>query len=183
MENKDANPPPSEKAAVHDQLNPPPYPEGPSMGYPQPGQQPYAGQPGQPYPGQPYPGHPGQPYPGQPYPGQPYPGQPYPGQPYPGQVYPGQTVITLHPGVPLSPPEKDYLGYSIFTLLCCCMPLGIAALIYSIFTREANRNGNRAEAERTSRYSRILNHTAVGLGVLMIILSIIYVIVVMTAFT
>uniref|UniRef100_A0A8B9KRJ1 Uncharacterized protein n=1 Tax=Astyanax mexicanus TaxID=7994 RepID=A0A8B9KRJ1_ASTMX len=29
-------------------------------------------------------------------------------------------------------PLPDYLGYSIFTMLCCCLPLGIAALIYSI---------------------------------------------------
>lgn len=34
--------------------------------------------------------------------------------------------------VPLNPPVPDYLGYSIFTMLCCCLPLGIAGLIYSI---------------------------------------------------
>uniref|UniRef100_A0A8C6KSZ4 Uncharacterized protein n=1 Tax=Nothobranchius furzeri TaxID=105023 RepID=A0A8C6KSZ4_NOTFU len=33
---------------------------------------------------------------------------------------------------PLAIPVNDYLGFSIFTLLCCCLPLGIAALIYSI---------------------------------------------------
>lgn len=26
----------------------------------------------------------------------------------------------------------DYLAYSIFTMLCCCLPLGVAALVYSI---------------------------------------------------
>ncbi|KAK7887126.1 hypothetical protein WMY93_026747 [Mugilogobius chulae] len=183
-----------EKAAmVEGQPNPPPYQEGPSgiaqsgqqfaAGYPQqpyPGQ-PYPGQPypGQPYPGQPYPGQPyqGQPSPGQPYPGQPYPGQPsgqpYPGQPYPGQVYPGQTVVTVQAQTPLSPPEKDYLGYSIFTLLCCCMPLGIGALVYSILTREANHSGHRAEAERSSRCARILSHTALGLGLLCYVILII----------
>ena len=73
----------------------------------------------------------GAPY-GQPYPAAP--GQPYPGQPYP--VQPGQTV-TVQPTVyvsrpPLAHPVNDYMGYSIFTMLCCCLPLGIAALIYSI---------------------------------------------------
>ncbi|XP_072317456.1 uncharacterized protein [Eucyclogobius newberryi] len=163
-----------EKAAMAGQPNPPPYQEDSSMGYSQPGQQ-FAGNP-QPYPGQPYPGqpYPGQPYPGQPYPGQPYPGQPYPGQPYPGEFYAGQTVIALQPQAPLSPPENDYLGYSIFTLLCCCMPLGIAAVIYSIFTRQANSSGNRGEAERSSRCARTLNHTAVGLGLVFIIIYIVY---------
>ncbi|KAG1943845.1 dispanin subfamily A member 2b-like [Pimephales promelas] len=48
-----------------------------------------------------------------------------------------QTVVTVQPPVnvsftPLTNPESDYLCYSIFTLLCCCMPLGSAALVYSI---------------------------------------------------
>uniref|UniRef100_A0A665TMZ6 Uncharacterized protein n=1 Tax=Echeneis naucrates TaxID=173247 RepID=A0A665TMZ6_ECHNA len=33
---------------------------------------------------------------------------------------------------PLAEPVNDYLCYSIFTMVCCCLPLGIAALIYSI---------------------------------------------------
>lgn len=55
------------------------------------------------------------------------------------QQYAGQpTTITVQPTVlvtrtPLAHPVNDYLGYSIFTMLCCCLPLGIAALIYSIF--------------------------------------------------
>uniref|UniRef100_A0A672ZWJ7 Si:dkey-33i11.9 n=1 Tax=Sphaeramia orbicularis TaxID=375764 RepID=A0A672ZWJ7_9TELE len=92
---------------------------------------------GQPYPGQPYPS---QLYPGQSELGQPYPGQPYPGQPYPGQLYAGQPVaVSVQPTVyvpqgPLENPVNDYLCYSIFTMVCCscCLPLGIAALIYSI---------------------------------------------------
>uniref|UniRef100_A0A4W6EEI7 Si:ch73-343g19.4 n=1 Tax=Lates calcarifer TaxID=8187 RepID=A0A4W6EEI7_LATCA len=60
--------------------------------------------------------------------------QPYPmTQPYPMQ--PG--TVTVQPTVyvarrTLAQPVNDYMGYSIFTMLCCCLPLGIAALIYSI---------------------------------------------------
>ncbi|MGH0189884.1 UNVERIFIED_CONTAM: hypothetical protein FKN15_039525 [Acipenser sinensis] len=71
------------------------------------------------------------------------PGQgPYPpAQPYPspqGQYPMGQgPAVTMQPAIyvqraPLAHPMPDYLGYSIFTMLCCCLPLGIAALIYSI---------------------------------------------------
>ncbi|KAF5898311.1 synapse differentiation-inducing protein 1-like, partial [Clarias magur] len=68
----------------------------------------------------------------------PYPGQPYAGQPYGGApAYPGQPTVTAQPTIfvtPVTPVSHvpDYLGYSIFTMLCCCLPLGIAALIYSI---------------------------------------------------
>ncbi|KAH0631375.1 hypothetical protein JD844_005674 [Phrynosoma platyrhinos] len=60
--------------------------------------------------------------------------------------------------------EPDYLAYSIFTMLCCCLPLGVAALVYSIQTQEANRVGNRIAARRNSRLARILAHTALGIG-------------------
>lgn len=65
-----------------------------------------------------------------------YGGAPYAQQPYP-QQYPAQPGTVAHSTVyvtqgPLANPVNDYLGYSIFTMLCCCLPLGIAALIYSI---------------------------------------------------
>lgn len=60
----------------------------------------------------------------------------YSAAPYGAQPYPGQAPITVQPTVYVTqatfPPVPDYLGYSIFTMLCCCLPLGIAALIYSI---------------------------------------------------
>ncbi|KAJ7304115.1 hypothetical protein JRQ81_011640 [Phrynocephalus forsythii] len=70
--------------------------------------------------------------------------------------------------------EPDYMAYSIFTMLCCCLPLGVAALVYSIQTQESNRIGNSAAARRTSRTARILAHTALGLGLTFLILYIIF---------
>ncbi|XP_042296629.1 synapse differentiation-inducing gene protein 1-like isoform X2 [Sceloporus undulatus] len=69
--------------------------------------------------------------------------------------------------------EPDYLGYSIFTMLCCCLPLGIAALIYSIQTRDANHRGDAASAQRNSRNARILAHTALGVGLVLLIVYIV----------
>ncbi|XP_039368187.1 proline-rich transmembrane protein 1-like [Mauremys reevesii] len=80
--------------------------------------------------------------------------------------YAPQQVILVPP-----PPanEVDYLGYSIFTLLCCCLPLGIVALVYSIQTRDANRSGNAALAQQSSRMARIFNNTALGVGIVVLI--------------
>ncbi|KAG8143352.1 hypothetical protein E2320_000602, partial [Naja naja] len=64
--------------------------------------------------------------------------------------------------------ERDYLGYSIFTLLCCFLPLGIAAL-----TQGANQQGDITSAKKYSRVAFILDNTAVGLGIAMIIVIII----------
>ncbi|KAM7382551.1 hypothetical protein PAMP_002277 [Pampus punctatissimus] len=128
------------------------------------------------------------PYEGYPQHGQGYPPQApgygsmpqYGGAGYGQQQYPGQPgVVNVQPTVyvsrgPLANPVNDYLGYSIFTMLCCCLPLGIAALIYSISAREANHAGDQIAAERSSRTARTLNHVALGIGIGVIILTIIY---------
>ncbi|KAK9394540.1 synapse differentiation-inducing protein 1-like [Crotalus adamanteus] len=72
--------------------------------------------------------------------------------------------------------EPDYMAYSIFTMLCCCLPLGIAALIYSIQTQEANRTGNAESARRNSKLSRNLSHAALGVGLGSLTLYIIFVV-------
>ncbi|KAM6935579.1 uncharacterized protein PEZ65_005919 isoform 1-T1 [Lycodopsis pacificus] len=178
---KSATAPPPEWAGEKSTLGhvpPPPYQDHPNPGYPQPGQ-------GYPQPGQGYP-QPGQ---GYPQPGQAYPPQQqgYGAPPQYGgalgqQQYPGgqQATVTVQPTVyvtrgPLDHPVNDYLCYSIFTLMCCCLPLGIAALIYSISAREANHSGDQNSAERSSRMARTLNHVGLGLGIGFIILFIVYI--------
>ncbi|XP_056099855.1 trafficking regulator of GLUT4 1-like [Rhinichthys klamathensis goyatoka] len=96
-------------------------------------------------------------------------GAPAASGPYIQGSYPVQTVVTMQPPAnvsftPLTNPESDYLCYSIFTLLCCCLPLGSAALVYSITTRDANMFGHQPIASRNSRMARILNHVSVGIG-------------------
>ncbi|XP_016394099.1 proline-rich transmembrane protein 1-like [Sinocyclocheilus rhinocerous] len=107
------------------------------------------------------------------------PSQPVPQGPYVQGPYPGQTVVAVQPAVfvtaaPLANPAPDYLGYSIFTMLCCCFPLGIAALVYSCSTRDANYSGWRELAEKNSKTARTLNHVAVALGLIIIVVYIIY---------
>ncbi|XP_033015090.1 synapse differentiation-inducing gene protein 1-like [Lacerta agilis] len=69
--------------------------------------------------------------------------------------------------------EPEHLNYSIFTMLCCFPPLGIAALIFSIKTRDANFAGNGTAARQHSRTSLFLSHLAVGMGLVLITLYII----------
>ncbi|XP_054855547.1 synapse differentiation-inducing gene protein 1-like [Eublepharis macularius] len=86
-------------------------------------------------------------------------------------IQPQQHNIVIVPVQPTN--EPDYLAYSIFTMLCCCLPLGIAALVYSIQTRDANHAGNSAEARKKSRMAQILAHTALGVGIVLIIVGIV----------
>ncbi|XP_022045393.2 synapse differentiation-inducing gene protein 1-like [Acanthochromis polyacanthus] len=160
-DNSSSAPPPgwTEGKSFMGQPPPPPYQDIPSHGMPPPG-----------------PGYPPQ----QGFPSQ-YGGQVYGQQPYPvGHVYPGQPgTVTVQPAVfvsagPLANPVNDYLCYSIFTMMCCCLPLGIAALIYSISAREANHVGNQITAERSSRTARTLNHVGLGLGLGWLILLFIF---------
>ncbi|KAH0631378.1 hypothetical protein JD844_005677 [Phrynosoma platyrhinos] len=69
--------------------------------------------------------------------------------------------------------EPDNLIYSIFTLICCFFPLGVAALVFSIKTQQANNNGNVTSAQKNSRLARIMAHTSFGIGILFWILFII----------
>ncbi|XP_053254224.1 synapse differentiation-inducing gene protein 1-like [Podarcis raffonei] len=77
--------------------------------------------------------------------------------------------------------EPDHLYYSIFTMLCCCLPLGIAALIFSIKTRDANLAGNGTVARQHSRTAQLLSHLAVGAGLTFICLYIILTVVMFKA--
>ncbi|XP_043116665.1 cysteine-rich and transmembrane domain-containing protein YDL012C-like [Puntigrus tetrazona] len=107
-----------------------------------------------------------------------YPSQPFPQSPYAQGQYPGQPVVAVQPTVfvattPLSCQVPDYLAYSIFTMLCCCFPLGIAALIFSCSTRNAIYAGQRELAEKNSKTALTLNHAALGIGLILIVLVII----------
>ncbi|XP_009290906.1 dispanin subfamily A member 2b [Danio rerio] len=107
-----------------------------------------------------------------------YPGQSVSQGPYVQGSHPGQAVVSVQPTVfvtaaPLQSSLPDYLCYSIFNLFCCCFPLGIAALIFSVSTRNANFAGHRELAEKNSKTARTLNHVGVGLGIVFIIMVIV----------
>ncbi|XP_062996170.1 proline-rich transmembrane protein 1-like [Elgaria multicarinata webbii] len=79
-----------------------------------------------------------------------------------GPVLQPSQAIFISPVQPTNVP--DYVPYSIFTMLCCCLPLGIAALVYSIQTQDANYIGNITAALKYSRLALILANMALGVG-------------------
>nr|XP_009290910.1 tumor suppressor candidate 5 homolog [Danio rerio] len=97
----------------------------------------------------------------------------YPGQtqgPYAQGQHPGQLNVSVQP---TSLPE--HLCCSIFTMICCCSPLGMAAVVFSILTRYANYAGQKELAEKNSKTARILNYVAVFFGIFIIILVIVFI--------
>ncbi|XP_056399372.1 dispanin subfamily A member 2b-like [Hyla sarda] len=91
---------------------------------------------------------------------------------------PTTDTVTMQPGVvPYQPPQKDYLVWSIINLICCCLPLGIVALIFSIKTRDATHQNNTFLAAKHSGTAKNLNIAATVIGVVInIIVIAIYVV-------
>nr|XP_008115494.1 PREDICTED: synapse differentiation-inducing gene protein 1-like [Anolis carolinensis] len=88
-----------------------------------------------------------------------------------GPDFQSQQTIFIIPEQPTK--EPDNLIFSIFTMLCCFFPLGIAALVFSIKTQVANNNGNVLSAQKNSRLSVIMARAALGFGIVFWILYII----------
>ncbi|CAH1779848.1 unnamed protein product, partial [Owenia fusiformis] len=131
----------------------------------------------------------GSPY-NQPSQGSPY-NQPSQGNPYPQAVQgipctpPGQTrSLYTHPPVTAQPttekgatpvwasnndPPPDYLPWSIITTLCCCLCLGIWAIITSVASRGAAANGDMRTAQQKSRNARNINIAGCLIGVVIIL--------------
>ncbi|RXN20636.1 tumor suppressor candidate 5-like protein [Labeo rohita] len=99
-------------------------------------------------------------------------------------AFSGQTMVAVQPAVfvptaplgnpmPLADPLPEYTWYSIFTLLCCCLPLGTAALVYSLSTRSANYSGHQELARKNSKTARNLNHVSVVVGIIFIVVLVV----------
>ncbi|KAJ0063950.1 hypothetical protein NL108_014473 [Boleophthalmus pectinirostris] len=66
----------------------------------------------------------------------------------------------------------SYLGWSIFNTLCCCLPLGIAAIVCSCRAQNANAVGDQINAEDASRTAKILNVVGLVCGIILLIIFI-----------
>ncbi|XP_041426008.1 transmembrane protein 91-like [Xenopus laevis] len=87
-------------------------------------------------------------------------------------------VINTQPRSMMTPQStyKDYMAFSIASLICCCFPIAIAALIFSCKTREDLNQGDVTSAAVDSRMAFNLNMAALGVGIAIHVSWIIYVI-------
>ncbi|XP_069803826.1 dispanin subfamily A member 2b-like [Dendropsophus ebraccatus] len=83
---------------------------------------------------------------------------------------PASNVVTMQPAPYQPPPQKDYLVWSVLNLICCCLPLGIVALIFSIKTRDATRQNNATLAAKHSHTAKALNISATVIGVVLTVI-------------
>uniref|UniRef100_A0A8C6U279 Uncharacterized protein n=1 Tax=Neogobius melanostomus TaxID=47308 RepID=A0A8C6U279_9GOBI len=66
----------------------------------------------------------------------------------------------------------SYLGWSIFNTLCCCLPLGIAAIVFSCKAQDASAVGDQVNAAEASRKAKILNVIGLVCGIIFLVISI-----------
>src|SRR5687768_2527526 len=77
-------------------------------------------------------------------------------------------------GVPAGAPIPNYLVQSILVTLCCCLPLGIVAIIFSAQVNSKLAQGDVAGAMEASRKAKMFCWIALGLGLVVIVLSMIF---------
>ena len=66
---------------------------------------------------------------------------------------------------PTGPPPNSWLGLSIFTCLCCCWPIGIAAIVYSVRSNDQKGANNYERARAASKTALNLNIAGIVIGV------------------
>ncbi|XP_078413277.1 interferon-induced transmembrane protein 2-like [Cetorhinus maximus] len=68
----------------------------------------------------------------------------------------------------------SYKFWSIFNLLCCCLPLGVLATIFSFKSETAAKSGDLTEAQKSSNIAKYLNIAALVIGLIFIITFIVF---------
>jgi hypothetical protein len=107
---------------------------------------------------------------GAPPPGYGYQPPPAYGAPPPGYGAPGYPGAY---GPPPGPKPDSYLVPAILVTLFCCLPAGIAAIIYATQVDSKWMSGDAAGAERAAKNARTWTFVTAGLGIVAIVLWIV----------
>lgn len=98
----------------------------------------------------------------------------YPKQPV--TLQPHTQVIIANPG--MADPPPDYVMMSIIVTLCCCWPIGLFAIMKALAARDAINRNDREGAIKNSKAAKKLSMWALGVGIVMVVLSVVFTIVV-----
>lgn len=74
------------------------------------------------------------------------------------------------PGQPPAAQVPNYLWQSIVVTLCCCLPIGIVAIIFAAQVNDKLRRGDIQGAMQASKQAKMWCLIAVGLGILVAII-------------
>ncbi|XP_072043561.1 proline-rich transmembrane protein 1-like [Amphiura filiformis] len=93
-------------------------------------------------------------------------------QGYLQQGNPQQSYRQQGKGVQYNPKQytqpNDYMCCAIFVTICCCLPLGIVAIVKSTWVRTRLASGDTAGAEEASRSAKCWSIAALVTGLLVI---------------
>ena len=82
-----------------------------------------------------------------------------------------QAQIQQFPGVAEIP---NYLVQSILVTFCCCLPVGIVAIVYSAQVNSKVAGGDISGAQQASQSARLWGWIAFGLGAVGAVVSLIF---------
>lgn len=91
-------------------------------------------------------------------------GQPQYGQPQYGQPY----------GQPPGSPPPNYLVPAILTTVFCCLPLGIASIVFAAQVNGKHASGDLAGAQESSRKAKQFATWSAVVGVVVLVLYIVF---------
>ena len=94
-------------------------------------------------------------------------------QPYGAQQYGGQPY-----GQPVGAPPPNYLVWAILTTLFCCLPLGIASIVFAAQVNGKHAAGDIAGAQEASRKAKQFATWSAIAGVIVLVLYILFIVVV-----
>ncbi|HDH96532.1 MAG TPA: CD225/dispanin family protein [Proteobacteria bacterium] len=72
--------------------------------------------------------------------------------------------------IPVAPKINTYLVPSILVTLFCCLPLGVAAIVFSAIAHGQVKSGNIEEALKNANIAKVLCWIGFGLGLAFIAL-------------
>ena len=84
-----------------------------------------------------------------------------PSIPPPPSATPAPAVVDLAAG-----PAPTHMVEAILTTLCCCMPFGIASIVFAAMTSSANSSGDYIRAADCSKKAAMWAWIAFGVGLL-----------------